>query len=243
MRRFSLILLAIGLGVATPSFAGTWTHVTGCGQETTSTLTHSCSVTVNAGDLIFVGADCGGSSAGETASVSDGGDTFTARLGGTNGIANGTDHSWAFTAVPASGGAKTVTLTFAGNTCSFHEEWIDVFRDTNGVGTFNTGASATGTSTGPTVSVTSVGSNDLIIGWVNSTDSSISAGAGYTLGSNGNSVGSSLGNEYQLGSTAGAHTFNATTGSSAAWIVLAITVQEGTGGGASAPARKAPVIF
>jgi hypothetical protein len=223
---FALLLFVLSL--TGNCFAGTWTRVNGCGQETASVATANCVVTgTSVGDFMLVGIDCGTTSTTATVTVSDTANTFTVRTGGTNGFAwNGTaDRAWSYTSVLTTGGSRTVTVT-ASLTCTFHDIWVDVWHNTAGVSTINTPATASGTNLLPTVNITSVGSNDLIVGFFSTTGTALAAGSGYTLGANGNAASVAMGNEYKLGAAAGTQTVNGTLTGATTWGVHAISVQE-----------------
>jgi hypothetical protein len=234
MKRIMFVFL---LFVASNCMAGTWTRVNGCGAEVTNTNTQNCVVTgTSVGDFMFVGADCNVVGT-QTVAIDDTANTFNVLTGGTNGITSSNDHSWTYTSVLTSGGSRTVTVTFTGNTCNFNDLWVDVFHNTNGVSTINTAATATGTDQSPTVNITSVGSNDLVVAFIGTSGVTIAAGTNYTLGANGNASSVAMGNEYRLGVTAGSQTVNGTLTGSTNWAIHAVSIKEVIGGAAYMPPR------
>ena len=157
------------------------------------------------------------------------GNTYTA---GTN-QAQGNYHARTARAENITGGACTVTVTIDAGS----DLWFSITEVDNApAASFDAQATAAGTSTGPTVSLTTVADSTIAFGVSthdNGTDPALGVGAGYTLiheQEGGSAVMPGI-SEYQAFATAGAKTVNTTISTSAGWAIASISIKQNVAGG------------
>lgn len=143
-------------------------------------------------------------------------------------ITNGGDatfksQAWISTA-PIAGGSINVPVTFTpdATTVTFEAVVVEVSGLSDAPIDDEATASDGGTpSTSPSVTVTTAQPNQLVVGFVSAAVRTISAGAGYTVPTNGNSSPGTNGSmfEYQIFSTPGSHTVNASISLADKWMI------------------------
>lgn len=196
----------------------------------TDTVATSGAISVTTGNFLVVSV--GSTGAGTTVStLSDGTNTFTSRCG--HQFLTGAGGLTQFTSGPVTGGSLTFTAVL---TASASDLTIAV-DEYSGVDSFDAAATAaTGTSTSPSVSITTVAANALVNGAFRfgGAGGDFTAGSGYTRRTN-LAPGQRMATEDQVFASTGAHNADGTV-SSIPWVACAVSLAPTAGASSFVPA-------
>ena len=152
------------------------------GYDYTSALAVAFPSNVTAGNLLLclmVGAESAPAGTGPVTDTR--GNTWSAI-----GTADATSGFWihGFYCIANGSGANTCTSHMNGGYSSYHAVLVAEYSGIASTNPLDVENKATGSGTGPTVSITTTNANDLVIGWetdTSSTNITITEGSGYTM--------------------------------------------------------------